>query len=177
MKSFNKNCKNKTFQVIFAFMGLNLLIGFLLGCVITLPGSVVADEATESIDENIDQFWTKVQSIYENDSGEGGYLIEINTKASADEVLIDLKTTIDDLGKMINNMNDAAENSEDATWEYRNIGLPNYQARLNVLVLQLELKYVEEHLRSDQEDVDLKSHYEELQTEFFALVRDSSLSD
>jgi hypothetical protein len=160
-----------------SFLALGFALGLIFNQIVFLPTVTLANENYSSKKANIQKYWKDINEMCKEDMGPLGYVVEINTEADFDQVLKELQRTIYDLKLLILNMNELAEETPDITWESRCIGLPNYQTNLNILSHQLELKYLEEKIRSNPDDQSLWEHYTELQKSFKSQVQFSHIVD
>ena len=62
-------------------------------------------------------------------------------------------------------------------WEILNLGFPNWIVRLRVYLVQLEIRYLQEYLKTNPSDKDAKCRFEQIKREFQDIAQSATLVD
>ena len=98
---------------------------------------------------------------------------------SDNRLLIDLKKIFEDLQldfNLISNIPYYDNPFENRNWEKHNIGVPNISSKIRMLLVQLEIKYLDEYLKTNNDQAS-KEKYVELKEKFEILASSSTYID
>lgn len=108
-----------------------------------------------------------------------GLAMKINPNASLIEIHSEIQQNLELVNKTVAMMNKAIDkNDKMSLWEYRHIGLPNYFKKLNLLLLQGEIKSLEFQVTSSTiPDPTILSHIEQKREKFLGLAQRAIYTD
>ena len=150
---------------------ISLAIGAGLGCSTEKPQVTEKKSNVDQINIETEKFWKEIDELLKTD--EFGYRVQINTNSDFFAVLDEVKNTVNGLKNITDSLN---ETNSTLDWESLNFGLPNHYTRLNILIAQLELKYLEENMKLDPSE-SAKLKYDNLCKEFKDLIKTQTLVD
>nr|WP_315429842.1 hypothetical protein [uncultured Albidiferax sp.] len=157
------------------------------------------------ISHEMEQYWQKVARLHSDHHVALDLAIEINAKASfsqlakqarvlsddvtrlrdilleSDDALsVDLNALLEDLGISESSLTDHQTRTRpfhSRNWEVLNLGFTNSLTKLNAVLSQMEIKYLEEFLKLNPNDTSARLEMERLKSEFEALATYAGYAD
>ena len=154
---------------------------------------VVDDELLKQAEIQEKRFWDEIEDINKNEHPNPEMALDIDTKASVDEILSSLKNNIKNLEDNANWLSNADSGLsselekfltkmgydleeykkipyyknpfENRNWELHNLAIPNMIIRIRLAVLQFEIKYLELYLKKYPKDILAKIKFIKLKEE------------
>ena len=165
----------------------------------------VSDETVKKIIEEINEYWSGIKKVQLTEHPYPDFAIPFNEKADFNTTLRNLNKILKSLRRLCEIFDESDERLDEdcrallkklkydisayealpyyenpfvnRNWEYRALGIHNHFARIQILIKQLELKYMEERLKSELGNEELSNRYNKLKTEFEKLIVKSMLND
>lgn len=122
------------------------------------------------IQEETGKYWEEVRNIHNNEHITDFYKIHIKHKASFEELCTDLKG-------LIYSINDDNVFNTRMKWEIKNIKIPNIIKKSNILIVQMEIKYLEEFIKFHRLDLNARRRLKKLKDTFKEYARTAIHND
>jgi hypothetical protein len=167
----------------------------------------INESALIKIIEEMNSYWMLIEKLNKFEHNCPDFAVDINTKASFTEIMRSCEENIKYIsdfhcslkesdGKLMQDFIDLLLNKEIApelfedipyyehpfepakkNWELHNLGIPNRMLRLKIDLKHLELKYLEEFVKTHKDDLDSRNQLEDLKKEFANIAKNAGLAD
>jgi len=140
---------------------------------ITNPYTIDMSHVFEII-KDIEDYWKNVEVANTEEHVVPDLKIQINTQANFETLKSEILASLTSLENLIELMR---EDNEDKYWELFNIGIPNHTNKVRVMMDHAEIKYLEELIKSNPQNLGIQQKLNTLRKEFLEQARNASLID
>ena len=150
-------------------------------------------------------YWEKIERLNTIEHSIAELVFNINVKGSFSEIFQECRENISFLQVFFNNFHDSDKQLkedfiellkikeidpsvfddvpyyqiffENRNWELHNLGVPNQMQRLNIALMHIEIKYLEEYLKTNSRNQDARNRLEKLKESFADLAQHAIVVD
>jgi type III secretory pathway component EscV len=127
-----------------------------------------------SLKKETEEYWLKVEDINKNKHVLPDLKVTINTQAEYNELSNEIVETVNSLESLIEIID---KKDQDKYWEIFNLGFPNHLNKIRIMLEHMTIKYLEEYISSNPDDMETKSKLENLRKDFLETSQTSGYAD
>lgn len=137
----------------------------------------IIDEAVLSkIVDEMDLFWNQIETLNKLEHSMQEFAVDINAKSSFFDVMEGCRENIGYLQLFFDTFRESEKDIHN-NWEFHCIGVPNRMNRLRIDLMHLEIKYLEEYLKSHTDDLVGRKRLDSLKEEFKHVAQHAAFCD
>lgn len=124
----------------------------------------------------MDFFWGQIDKLNKLEHSMKEFAVDINTKGSFFNVMEACKENIKYLQKFFDVFSKSEKDIRN-NWELHHLGVPNKMSRLRIDLMHLEIKYLEEYLKTHTDDPVARKRLDSLKEEFKQVAQHAVVVD
>jgi len=124
----------------------------------------------------MEMFWDKIETLNKFEHLWEDFAIEINSKSSFFAIMAECHEYIGNLQEFFDILC-KSEMTPFSNWEIHNLGVPNVTNRLCIHLKHLEIKYLEEYLKTNLNDPAARNRLDSLKKEFEEIAQTAVVVD
>jgi hypothetical protein len=136
----------------------------------------IDEAALHKIVAEMETFWSRVDKLNRLEHFMKEFAVDIDAQGSYFDVMNTSRINV----QYLQDFFDAFRGSETdirKNWELHHIGVPNRMSRLRIDLTHLEIKYLEEYLKTNANDPLTRTRLDELKEEFKEIAQHASVID
>jgi hypothetical protein len=134
----------------------------------------IDEAALFMIMEEMTRYWTRIEKLNTLEHSTPDLAFEIDAKGSFFDIVRSCRENIG----YISSFHDTLHKSDgDANWEIHNLGIPNRMQRLNIDLMHMEIKFLEEFLKTNSKNQEARKRLEFLKEAFAELAQHATAVD
>lgn len=126
--------------------------------------------------DEMEQFWSQVETLNKIEHSMKEFAVDIDAKGSFFDVMVACRENIGYLQKFFDTFRES-EKDILSNWDLHYIGVPNRMDRLNIELVHLEIKYLEEYLKIRTNDTAARKRLDSLKEEFKEIAQHAVVID
>ena len=135
------------------------------------------DEAVlHKIVDEMDLFWKQVEKLNKIEHSMQELAVDINSKGTYFDIMEECRENIQYLQSFFDTFRETQKNIQ-TNWEYHYIGVPNRMNRLRMHLMHLELKYLEEYLKTHTNDMSARQRLDSVKDQFKEIAQHETVID
>jgi len=165
----------------------------------------VSGRVIDQVIEEMQKYWIEVERVHTNEHPAPDLAIEINSKISFIELMQEIRTILDNFQRMLESMETKESKLEsdvyllleklgydtkalkelpyyknplhNRNWEEYNLGVPNHTTKLRVYLMQMEIIYLETHIRAFGASIEITNRLFECKKTFLEYFKSAGYVD
>lgn len=136
----------------------------------------VDERVLRAIATEMESFWDQIEKLNDLEHSMREFAVDIDARGSFFEVLAACNENIGYLLSFFDVFRETEDNGR-TNWELHNIGVPNRVNRLRIDLMHLEIKYLEEYLKTHDNEVVARTRLDALKAEFTHIAQHAVVYD
>jgi hypothetical protein len=136
----------------------------------------IDETVLRKIVNEMETFWNQVEKLNKLEHSMKEFAVDIGARSSFFDVMNACRENVQYLQIFFNTFRESEKDMR-SNWELHNIGVPNRMDRLRIHLTHLEIKYLEEYLKTYADDPEARKRLDALKEEFKEIAQHATVID